>query len=361
MRRLFFNLHLYTGLTAAVFILIFGLTGSIMAFEPEIDHILHWRRSYVKPEGRPLSLAQIGALVAKQFPGERIGGFSVPSSPDLSFSVGLRGRTLFINPYSGEFLGTQTAGIDLLGRIHQLHLRLLLLDSPKLGKQIMSWAGVAMAFLLLSGVYLWWPYMRFRIQWKGSSRRVWFDIHAVVGIFSFLFLLLLTVTGILIGFEENTVPMFYRITGSSPSQQQRVNITPPPGAQPIGPDRALEIARAALPGAWPFQVNVPGPKGAYQIRARYPEDLTPGGRSFVTVDQYSGQVLFAEGSRTAPAGARIVIANRALHTGDILGIPSKAVMSAACLMAVIQVVSGVTIWWKKRKAGRPRRSAMAAG
>ena len=95
----------------------------------------------------------------------------------------------------------------------------------------------------------------------------------------------------------------------------------------------MEIARNAIPGTFPFQINVPGPKGAYQIRSRFPEDLTPGGRSRVIVDQYSGAVLFAEGSRTAPAGARIVIANRAIHTGDIFGIPSKFLMSLASLMA----------------------------
>ena len=71
------------------------------------------------------------------------------------------------------------------------------------------------------------------------------------------------------------------------------------------------------------------------------------------VDQYTGQVLFAEGSRNAPAGARLVIANRAIHTGDIFGIPSKAVMSLACLMAVAQLASGLLMWLKRVR--RPAR------
>jgi uncharacterized iron-regulated membrane protein len=110
----------------------------------------------------------------------------------------------------------------------------------------------------------------------------------------------------------------------------------------------MDIARAAIPGTFPFQINAPGPKGAYQIRSRFPEDLTPGGRSRVIVDQYTGKVLFAEGSRTAPGGARLVIANRAIHTGDIFGMPSKALMSLASLMAAVQVVSGIVMWWKRR-------------
>ena len=74
----------------------------------------------------------------------------------------------------------------------------------------------------------------------------------------------------------------------------------------------------------------------------------------MVVGQYTGQVLFAEGSRTAPAGARMVIGNRAIHTGDIFGIPSKTIMCLACLMVVAQVVSGLLMWLKRVR--RPVKS-----
>ena len=77
------------------------------------------------------------------------------------------------------------------------------------------------------------------------------------------------------------------------------------------------------------------------------------------VDQYTGKVLYAEGSRTAPAGTRMVIVNRAIHTGDIFGIPSKAVMSLACLMAVMQVFSGAAMWWKRTRATNKIRANTA--
>jgi uncharacterized iron-regulated membrane protein len=237
--------------------------------------------------------------------------------------------------------------MDFLAYVHQLHLRLLIRNKADTGKTIVSWAGVAMLFLLVSGLYLWWPLKRFKMGGKMSGRRFWFDLHNAIGIFSLLFLLTLTLTGLMIGFEEQTQPMFYKLTGSQPSQAPKVP-PPPPDATPITPDRAMQIARDALPGTFPFQINVPGPKGAYQIRSRFPEDLTGGGRSRVVVEQYTGAVLFAEGSRTAPGGARITIANRAIHTGEILGVPSKIAMSLASLMAVVQVVSGVVMWWKRK-------------
>jgi len=236
---------------------------------------------------------------------------------------------------------------EFLDYVHQLHLRLGWRHEGDPGKKIMSWVGVAMLVLLLSGLVLWWQQKRFSIRRGAGGRAFWFDLHNATGIFSLLFLLMLTVTGIMMGFERSTFPLLYKLTGSKPSNPPRKFPPPPPGAKPIPADQALEIAGNALPGATPFAVILPEAQGAYRILLRYPEDRTPGGRSRVMVDQYSGQVLFAEGSRTAPAGARIAIANRAVHTGDIFGLATKIVMSLASLLLVLQVISGLLMWWKR--------------
>lgn len=347
MRKILYTLHLYMALAAGVFVILLGLTGSIMAFEPEIDHLLHWRLSYVTPQGRVLSLAEIGDAVSKAFPSERIGGYRLPNSPRFSVAVAIPRGQVYVNPYTGKILGVRSGGRDFLGYVHQLHLRLLLRNRSDSGKKIISWVGMVVIFLLLSGLYLWWPLKRLAIRPGAQSRRFWFDLHNTIGVISLAFLLILAVTGVMIGFEETTVPLFYKLTGSQPSPLP--NAPPPaaPGSRPIGADQAMAIARAAIPGAVPFIINVPDPKQAYDIRSRFPEDLTPGGRSFVTVDQYSGKVLFAEGSRTAPPGSRIVIQNRAIHTGDIFGIPSKTAMSLASLAIVVQAISGIVMYWKR--------------
>lgn len=355
-RNLLFNLHLYTALIAGVFIAILGVTGSIMAFEPEIDHLVHWKLAHVTPRGRALSLAEIGAAVAKAIPGERIVDYGIGASPGLSYQVvTARRHLLYVNPYTAEVLGMATgpdAVTRFLGNVHQFHLRLLIMphgSGSDPGKKIMSWAGAAMLFLLLSGLYLWWPLKRVSVQRGGPPRRFWFDLHNTTGIFSFAFLLILTLTGIAIGFDDSAVPLFYKITGSQPLQAPRIQVNPPRDARPIAPDRALEIARGALPGVLPFDINVPGPRGAYTIRARFPEDLTPGGRSIVIVDQYTGSVLYAQSSRTAPGGRRMETLNRALHTGDSFGLPSKIAMSLASLLAAMQTITGFTMLWKRKR------------
>ena len=355
MRKIILNLHLYATLSAGVFVVILGITGSIIAFEQELARIFHPGFSYVKPQSQSLSLADISTVVTKAFPNGHIQAYVLSTSPDISYQVATDQGLVYINQYSGEILGVQRGPdfIDVtLDFIHRLHLRLAMTTHAQAGEEIIKWVGMLTLFLLLSGLYLWWPAKRMTVQRRASSRRFWFDLHNTVGIFSLVFLLALTITGVVIGFENKTTPWFYRMTATQPliiyNRGNRFEVTPA-GTKPIMPDQAVAIARTALPGAAPFMVNIPGPKGVYTIRSRYPEDRTSGGRSQVIVDQYSGKVLAAESSRTAPAGSRLITANRAIHTGDILGIPSKAIMSIASLMLVMQLVSGVLMWWKRKK------------
>jgi uncharacterized iron-regulated membrane protein len=366
MRKLFFNLHLYAALVAGLFIVILGITGSILAFEQELDQLLHPKLNRVTPQPHKLSLAEISAAVLKALPDAQISGYSLSSAPDTAYQVGTNRGLVYVNQYTGEILGVQQGPDSIsnaLNFVHQVHLRLAIRNRADTGKEIIKWVGVVILFMLLSGLYLWWPVKRVGIRKGAAGRRFWFDLHNAVGIFSLVFLLTLALTGIVIGFEDATTPMLYQLTGTQPrlvyNRTRPPAITPPPDAQPITPDQAVELARTALPGAEPFQLNVPGPKDNYLIRARFPEDRTSGGRSQVLVDQYSGKVLIAESSRTAPAGSRLITANRAIHTGDIFGMLSKTVMSLASLMLVAQMLSGILMWWKRERKKQPVSSKSA--
>jgi uncharacterized iron-regulated membrane protein len=343
MRKVLFQLHLIGAAAAGVFIVILGLTGSVMAFEEELDHLTHPRLFHVSPQGPPLTLADLTARVTEAFPGKPVVTYGLGVSPDLPWSVNVGGTIVFVNEYTGEILGTRT-GPTWLGQIHQLHLRLLAGDT---GKTIVSWADVVMLFLSLSGIYLWWPIKRIKINAAASGRRFWFDVHNAVGVCAFLFVFLLAGTGAVIGFDGWTTPLLYRVTGSQPVRGLPA-VAAVPGARILTPDEALAIARRALPLAVPVGINVPGPKTPYRVAFRYPEDRTPGGRSRIYVSQYDGAVLQTESSRTTAAGTRLVILNRAIHTGDLFGLPTKVVMSLASLAVVVQAITGLMMWSKRR-------------
>jgi uncharacterized iron-regulated membrane protein len=354
MYKFFYRVHLYAAILICPFLLVFAITGSLMAFEPEIDHMVHAKLSYVEPGDKALSLAAIDGKIQLAFPKDTITAYNLSTSPDISYQVYTNIRTIYIDQYTGKILGTMT-GADFWQKtqqnIHQLHLRLAFRDQRDIGKSIMSWAGVIVLIILPSGLVLWWKQKRVTIRWKEKPRLKWFDIHSLIGIISFIFILVLAFTGVMIGFESKTAPMFYKLTGSKPSLMPDIKIAAPVNQKSISPDNALQIARKALPGAAPFNINVPGATDPYLIRCRFPEDRTPGGRSMVILDPYSGKVLYAEGSRTAPAGTRLKVINRAIHTGDIFGMFSKILMSLASLALGLQVISGLRMWWL-RKWGR---------
>ena len=366
MRKFLFNLHLYCALVAGAVIAILGVTGSIMAFEQELEHVLHPHRSYVQPQGQPKSWAELAAIAQQQDNGQQPTVFAMSPYPNIAWAVGFRDAAVYVNQYTGEVLAVDRSNLDFLGYVHQLHLRLLTplwlpnRDRRQIGRQVVSWVGVACLFLLVSGVYLWWPAKRVRIDWQGGERRSWFDLHNAIGVISLLFLLILTLTGISIGFEDKSEALFYKITNSHPVERPNMKVTPQPGAKTITADQALEIARATLPGATPIFVSVPNGRQLVQVALRYPEDLTPGGRSHVYIDPYRGKVVQSESSRTTAAGSRLVTLNRALHTGDIFGAPSKIVMSLASLAIFVQFVSGLVMWWKRTRAGKRARQVTPA-
>jgi uncharacterized iron-regulated membrane protein len=345
MRKVLFKLHFFGAVVGALFVVILGLTGSVMAFEEEIDGLTHPHLLRVVPAGPPLPLTALAARAMAAVPGGRVNGYGLGGSPDRSIAVSLTGASVYVNPYTGDVLGTR-GGPTLLSQIHQLHLRLL---AGSAGRTIVAWSGVLMLFLVVSGLYLWWPVKRITIDRRAAGRRIWFDVHNAVGVFAFVFLLLLSLTGVVIGFESVTGPLLYRITGSQP-YPFNLPVTARPGAPMLSPDDALAIARAAMPGATAIGLSVATPRTPYRVALRYPEDRTPGGRSRVFVDPYDGRVLQAESSRTTAAGTRLVTLNRAIHTGDLFGLPSKILMSLASLAAVLQVVTGLVMWRKRRTA-----------
>ena len=93
---------------------------------------------------------------------------------------------------------------------------------------------------------------------------------------------------------------------------------------------------------------------------RFPEDHTPGGRSRVYVDRYTGAVLGVENMRRAQLGTQIGNRIRSIHTGDVFGRPTEVVWLLATLALVGQAVTGLLMWWNARPARAALKRAAAA-
>jgi len=329
-----------------------------MAFEGDIDRWLHPSRWYV--DERPQALRQQDLIdgVQRQFAPARVAAVQILRQRNLAEIMQMTDRSaVFVNPYDGAVLGRTTGPSSLqktLGAIHQIHLRLA--PDPrawpslsKVGKVIVSFAGLILFLQVPIGIYLWWRTKRIIIQWKASWFRTCFDAHHVLGLYGAAFLLIAAFTGVLIGFDFGEEAIYAVTHSNRPTFPRPPQSTVAEGAGPIGVDRAVEIARQSMPDASVAGIMVPlNAKASISVLMRVPEETSETVHSVVSVDQYSGKVLQLKDFKTDSFGYRVIRFNRSIHTGDVLGLPTHIIVSLSSLLLVVMVITGVVIWWKKQ-------------
>jgi len=181
-----FKLHRIGGVAAGLFLLILGVSGSVMAFSGEIDRLLHPSLFRVVSQGQPLPLSQLASSAASVLRARESIGTCLPSTrADASYSFIVFGghdripRQIFVDQYTGRVLGS-LSGLRFVTIMKTLHSI----------AGVVGCSSLILAFLALSGLYLWWPRKRLKISLSGNVQRLSFDLHNTIGLFSSLFLLL---------------------------------------------------------------------------------------------------------------------------------------------------------------------------
>jgi uncharacterized iron-regulated membrane protein len=352
-RRVILTLHLWAGMVAAVFLFLLGITGGLMAFEDEIDRALNPRLTWIQPGSAALSLTELKTKLEAANPGYTLVAFGFPPRDDMAWNASLssnaseNGIDLAFNPFTGSILGNQADRNNFMNKVHQFHLRLM---AGRTGATIMTWAAVLLLLLSMSGLVLWWPRKVFIVHWRSPLKALNFDLHQALGIYSSVFLMIFSVTALVIHFDDQATDFANRLTGSAE--------TPPfPRPQALSQrattldlDAVLAIAEKAEPGARPTFISLSD--APVRIAMKYPEDHTPAGRTNLFIDPVTGKIVYHLSSRTGPLEFRIVkLWNREIHTGDIGGLPTRILACLVSLGLPLMTVTGPLIWWNRRKKG----------
>ncbi|MCU1233402.1 MAG: Propeptide, PepSY amd peptidase [Candidatus Solibacter sp.] len=360
-RTAFLKLHLWVGLAAALLVTALAITGTMLVFENEIDRALNPMMK-VAPQAGNRPIAEIVDRVRQQFK-RPVLNVGMNPHPDLAWQlmvpVGKQITLVYVDPHTAQVTGSRPFRTSFMFYVHQFHTNLLL---GKKGELWVGYGNACLMFLLITGVILWWKRKMLTVETSASWRRINFDLHHVSGIYSLVFLFVIVGTGLLMSFPNQMYPMVELFTGDTAKEEpeEKPESTPPAqrGAPSLTPDQALAIAQAQLPGASPTFMTVPlAPKQTYNISFKYPEDGTPGGRSHVELDRYSGAVLWVDNTRKVATGPRFANNVRPLHTGDIYGWPSRIFYALASFSVVIQAITGVIIWalrFFKKKVRTPQ-------
>jgi uncharacterized iron-regulated membrane protein len=352
-RKWILKIHLWVGLASAVFVIVLGLSGAIIAFENDYDHWFHPSIWYVTPQPQRLTQeALLDAVQQKYAPAKVAAIFMQDSHEDLAQVYFLSNDLeVHVNPYDGGILGTRDREPRVnvvVGIIHQLHIRLvhIRIGSIDVGKLLVEIAGVELLLMIPTGLWLWWKKKQFRINWRGSWRRINWDLHSAVGIYTIVFLALATVTGFFISFEQ---PLFWMMHSGPYERTPAPRSTPPVTAsQSPDLDSILRLSDEALADSTTVAVSVPrGPKSVYVVQKRVPHDQSRNAQSNVFIDQYSGKVLKVDDFNKISPGYRAVRINRSIHTGDYWGLPSHIILSISSALLAVMAITGTIIWWKK--------------
>jgi len=183
------QIHLWLGLTSGLFVCFLGITGCILAFQIEIENATQAYRFVEvqnKPLLRPSQIQQITDKVLPKKEAHSVGYQDGKSAIVTYYSMtDTYFWTVFVNPYTGEVLKVKDMSKDFFRQVINGHFYLWL--APDIGQPILTTATMMFAFLLISGLVLWWPKnraaskKRFTIKWNAKWRRVNYDLHNVVG------------------------------------------------------------------------------------------------------------------------------------------------------------------------------------
>jgi uncharacterized iron-regulated membrane protein len=338
MRNFILNLHLYGALIGGLFIIVLGVTGSILTFQEELDHLLNPGLFNIAPQDQTLPLSAIQDSLHKKYPDKTFWRYWLPQAANRPYVAQFHATQVFINSHTGEIIGSRETP-TVLDNIRSLHTSLWM---GRTGRNLVAAATFISVFLIVTGIYLWWP-----VRNTGTSRGLSFYLHYALGIYFSFFLLALSITGLVIAFEGSIAPWVFKTTQSAQAPYDATS-TVVPGVASITFTQALEIVSTTFPDVIPQSITIPsGARGSYRVIVKSRDGVLDYGEGWILLDQYSGKVLVERDSHTISSGAKIMSINGNLHTGSIVGLPSKIVMSLASLVLVLQTITGYCLWWRK--------------
>lgn len=365
-RRFWLACHLYLGLSGGLVFTVAGLTGSVLVFYIELDEIVNPSLK-ISPEQAKQPLQSYEALyqAIKTSQPQRPGAWRLelprhPQAmlmaryyrPDEKQHLQFAPLMVWVNPYTAEVVSCRFWGEYLMTWIYDLHYSLLL---DKTGKTIMGIMGLVLVVSLVTGLYLWWPKTgKFKnaltFKAKASSTRFIYDLHKINGVYGFLVLLLLLISGVVLAMPEVFNPFINRV---SPFYQPSANLSSPvPGAQRISLDQAVQAALYQFPKATLRWLETPkDAEASYRIMLY--QDGEPSLRfpkTMVWVDQYSGKTLSVRNPREQSWGDAFINLLHPLHNGEVLGLPGRLIVFISGFMPAILMVTGFLRWRQKRNA-----------
>jgi uncharacterized iron-regulated membrane protein len=408
MRRVFVWAHRWVGLTMTLFLVIVALTGSALAFREELDHWLNSDLFTVPVRDAPmLDPFTLREMAEALEPSASADFVPLELRPGEAYLVSLAPRTdpitgkplelpedqLFLDPYTGAKLGARDTANVSLGRrgllffLFRLHSSLALPDNvatygqTTLGVVALVWTiDCFIAFYLTFPLRFsaaqasgtgrgWWS--RWKPAWlvrrNGGAYRLNFDIHRAFGLWTWAMLFVFAWSGVFLNLRQVYVPTTSVVFDMGEMATQMNGMTGDETAKAPALDFREAYARAkaemaslasakgfAIEGERIFGFN--RAVGEYFYLVRSSNDWSKGAETLVSLraDGSTAKRLSSLHDRTR--GEAVTLWLVWLHTAAVFGLPMKIFVCTMGFVITALSVTGVYIWWKKRRARRSQRA-----
>lgn len=406
-------LHRWVGLSIAAFLIVSGLTGAVISWDHELDDLLNPHLMYARTEGRARPPLELARAIEARDPRVQVTWLPLAPEPGGTLAFGVEPRRnlatgrlfepgynqVFIDPASGSEQGRREWGAvwpitteTFVSFLYMLHYTLHLPEMWGIDRWgVWLLGGVAILWTLDCFVgfvltlppkpatpraagagrgfwSLWKP--AWLIKVKGSPYRITFDIHRAVGLWLWGVLFTVAFTGFSLNlYSEVFYPVMSTVSKVTPDPFDLRKPAPlhAPIRPVVGYDRIIATATAeARRRGWTAPAGAAFYAPGYAIYGV--GFFSPGGDHggggvgppYLYYDSGDGRLLGDRQPWAGTAADIFVQAQFPLHSGRILGLPGRILISLTGLAVAALSVTGVIIWWKKRKARLTRRRARRA-
>lgn len=417
MRLAFTLMHRWAGLAIAVFLFVSGATGAIISWDHALDEWLNPHLAFVSSRGTPISSLELARQIEQRHPQVTVRSVPMLAEDGESLAFGVTPRInpetnlayvpgynqVFVDPITGVELGKRAAGVawpvtreNLMSFLYVLHFTLHIPEFWGINRWGVWFMGaVAVVWLIdcFVGFYLTLPvrkaaratrapmverqlskgfWDRWKPAWKikttGSAYRINFDIHRAFGLWVWSLLFILALTAVTLNFyreiAQPVVKLFSSFTPTpfdtrKPTGKHDVIVPKISFAQVLDIGRAEAAKRGwQEPVGSMFYANRYGVYGVRFFNAGDDHGAAGVGPPQLYFDGQDGRYLGDRVPWVGTAGDIFLQVQFPLHSGRILGMPGRILSSLMGIVVATLSVTGVVIWWRKRRA---RVAARAKG
>lgn len=386
-RQILTLLHRWAGLFLAVFLFISGLTGAIISWDHELDEWLNPQLFERQSQGEPLPALALADQFEASNPKILITWLPLSTEPDQNLGLNVIGRIdpttgkafdlgfnqIALDPVNGEIRGSRMWGKislnreDLLSFLYKLHFSMHIPDAFDIELGIVFMGILAIVWSIDCFIALWISFPNFQtwrksfaFRWQQGGYKLNFDLHRSGGVWLWGLLLILAVTAVSMNLKlEITRPIVAIFSELTPDPFALR--TPNPHDEPIEPGIGRrEIIRLANAEAQRRNWHTPlggmfyEPEyGIYGVTFHEPghDHAEFGlGNPWLYFDGQDGAYLGDRIPGSGSAGDIFLDAQFPLHSGRILGLPGRIMISLLGLLVAMLSVTGIIIWQRKRLA-----------